>query len=232
MTRSWPLLLAASFVTGVLLGCADRRLDAEVDEIDVLPELEQIDELLTTAAQGDRPLGYREIAPALVERAQELGFTHVELMPVMEHPFGGSWGYQVTGYFAPTSRYGTPDDLRFLIDTLHRAGIGVLLDWVPAHFPGDDHALARFDGTPSYDSSAWRSAVWKHHSSSFARISYGTESSTVPSASTTQWTNFIACSRSSSDCRWKNRDSPLRVSEAKYEAIEMYCMDAAISFPI
>ena len=101
--------------------------------------------------EGNRSLSYREIAPRLAEHVKRLGFTHVELLPVMEHPFYGSWGYQVTGYFAPTSRYGSPDDLRFLIDTLHQAGIGVLLDWVPAHFPKDDYALRRFDGTALYE---------------------------------------------------------------------------------
>ncbi len=101
--------------------------------------------------EGDRPLSYREIAPRLAAHVTRLGFTHVELLPVAEHPFYGSWGYQITGYFAPTSRYGEPDDLRFLIDTLHQAGIGVLLDWVPAHFPKDDHALRRFDGTALYE---------------------------------------------------------------------------------
>ncbi len=100
---------------------------------------------------GNRPLTYREIAPRLAEHCRALGFTHVELMPVMEHAFGGSWGYQVTGYYAPTSRHGTPDDLRFLVDTLHQAGLGVLLDWVPAHFPNDRHALQRFDGTALYE---------------------------------------------------------------------------------
>jgi 1,4-alpha-glucan branching enzyme len=102
-------------------------------------------------AEGNRPLTYREIAPLLAEHCTRLGFTHVELMPVLEHPYGGSWGYQVSGYFAPTSRYGTPDDFRFLVDTLHQAGIGVLLDWVPAHFPKDDFALRRFDGTACYE---------------------------------------------------------------------------------
>ncbi len=101
--------------------------------------------------EGDRALTYREIAPRLAKHVRKLGFTHVELLPVMEHPFYGSWGYQVTGYFAPSSRYGTPDDLRFLIDTLHDAGIGVFLDWVPAHFPKDDNALRRFDGTALYE---------------------------------------------------------------------------------
>ncbi len=101
--------------------------------------------------EGGRSLSYREIAPRLAEHVKSLGFTHVELLPVSEHPFYGSWGYQITGYFAPTSRYGAPDDLRFLVDTLHRAGIGVLLDWVPAHFPRDDYALRRFDGTALYE---------------------------------------------------------------------------------
>lgn len=94
---------------------------------------------------------YRDLATELVDYVRDRGFTHVELLPVMEHPFGGSWGYQVTSYFAPTARLGDPDDLRFLIDAFHAAGIGVILDWVPAHFPKDEFALARFDGTPLYE---------------------------------------------------------------------------------
>lgn len=101
--------------------------------------------------EGDRPLGYRELAPLLAEHVCRLGFTHIELLPISEHPFDGSWGYQVSGYFAPTARFGSPDDLRFLIDTCHRAGLGVILDWVPAHFVKDDFALRRFDGTPLYE---------------------------------------------------------------------------------
>jgi 1,4-alpha-glucan branching enzyme len=100
---------------------------------------------------GNRILTYRELAPLLAAHVKRLGFTHIELLPVQEHPFGGSWGYQVGGYFAPTSRHGSPDDFRAFVDTLHQAGIGVLLDWVPAHFPKDDWALRRFDGTACYE---------------------------------------------------------------------------------
>jgi 1,4-alpha-glucan branching enzyme len=96
-------------------------------------------------------LSYSELAEQLTDYVVELGFTHVEFMPVMEHPFGGSWGYQVTGYYAPTARFGDPDGFRYLVDRLHQAGIGVILDWVPAHFPKDEWALARFDGTPLYE---------------------------------------------------------------------------------
>jgi 1,4-alpha-glucan branching enzyme len=96
-------------------------------------------------------LGYRDLAHRLVEHAERTGFTHVELLPVAEHPFGGSWGYQVTSYYAPTARYGTPDDFRYFVDTLHAAGIGVIIDWVPAHFPRDSWALATFDGTALYE---------------------------------------------------------------------------------
>jgi 1,4-alpha-glucan branching enzyme len=98
-------------------------------------------------------LSYRELATQLTDYVVEQGFTHVELLPVAEHPFGGSWGYQVTSYYAPTSRLGTPDDFRFLVDRLHQAGIGVVVDWVPAHFPKDAWALGRFDGTPLYEHS-------------------------------------------------------------------------------
>jgi 1,4-alpha-glucan branching enzyme len=94
---------------------------------------------------------YRQLADELTSYVTEMGFTHVEFLPVAEHPFGGSWGYQVTSYYAPTSRFGDPDDLRYLIDRLHQAGIGVILDWVPAHFPRDEWALARFDGTALYE---------------------------------------------------------------------------------
>src|SRR6056297_3578502 len=103
--------------------------------------------------EDNRYLTYRELAEELPEYLDNMGFTHVEFMPVMEHPFYGSWGYQTTGYFAPTSRYGFPEELMFLVDCLHQKGIGVILDWVPSHFPGDAHGLAYFDGTHLYEHS-------------------------------------------------------------------------------
>jgi 1,4-alpha-glucan branching enzyme len=101
--------------------------------------------------EGNRVLTYRELADRLVPYVQEMGFTHIELLPVMEHPFTGSWGYQVIGFYAPTSRYGSPEDFKHFVDRCHQAGIGVLLDWVPGHFPKDAHGLARFDGTALYE---------------------------------------------------------------------------------
>jgi 1,4-alpha-glucan branching enzyme len=101
--------------------------------------------------QDGSPLSYEELAEQLTAYVEEMGFTHVEFLPVMEHPFGGSWGYQVTSYYAPTSRFGDPDGFRHLVDRLHQAGIGVIVDWVPAHFPKDEFALARFDGTALYE---------------------------------------------------------------------------------
>ena len=102
-------------------------------------------------AEGNRFLTYRELGDQLVPYVREMGFTHLELMPVMEHPFSGSWGYQVIGFFAPTSRFGTPDDFRYFVDRCHQYGLGVILDWVPGHFPKDQHGLAWFDGTALYE---------------------------------------------------------------------------------
>jgi 1,4-alpha-glucan branching enzyme len=115
-------------------------------------------------------LGFRELAPMLAEYAKRMGFTHVELMPIMEHPFYGSWGYQCTGYFAPSSRYGTPQDFMYFVDVLHQHGIGVLLDWVPSHFPWDAHGLGFFDGTHLFEHSDprqghhpdWASAIFNY----------------------------------------------------------------------
>ncbi len=119
---------------------------------------------------GGRWLSYREIAPALADYVRSMGFTHVELLPVAEHPFYGSWGYQATGYFAPTSRYGTPQDFMYFVDILHQHGIGVILDWVPGHFPTDAHGLAYFDGTALYEHADprqgfhpdWKSAIFNY----------------------------------------------------------------------
>ncbi|MGA8490959.1 MAG: 1,4-alpha-glucan branching protein GlgB [Terriglobales bacterium] len=114
--------------------------------------------------EHNRPLTYREMAPRLADYAQRMKFTHVELLPVMEHPFYGSWGYQTTGYFAPTARYGTPQDFMYLVDCLHQRGIAVILDWVPSHFPADEHGLAYFDGTHLFEHSDSRQGFhpdWK-----------------------------------------------------------------------
>ncbi|AJP00440.1 glycogen branching protein [Streptomyces cyaneogriseus subsp. noncyanogenus] len=117
-------------------------------------------------------LSYRQLAEELPAYVKDLGFTHVELMPVAEHPYGPSWGYQVTSYYAPTARLGSPDDFKYLVDSLHRAGIGVIMDWVPAHFPKDDWALARFDGDPLYEPGDSRRAEhpdWGTYTFDFAR---------------------------------------------------------------
>jgi 1,4-alpha-glucan branching enzyme len=114
--------------------------------------------------EHNRPLTYREIAPRLADYAQRMRFTHVQFLPIMEHPFYGSWGYQTTGYFAPTARYGTPQDFMYLVDYLHQHGIAVILDWVPSHFPSDGHGLAYFDGTHLFEHSDTRQGFhpdWK-----------------------------------------------------------------------
>jgi len=120
--------------------------------------------------EDNRPLTYRELAPTLADYVHHMGFTHVELLPVMEHPFYASWGYQITGYFAPTRRYGTPTDFMYLVDYLHQHGIGVILDWVPSHFPTDEHGLGFFDGTHLYEHADdrqglhpdWRSYIFNY----------------------------------------------------------------------
>ena len=122
--------------------------------------------------EHNRPLSYREMAPRLADYVQRMYFTHVEFLPVMEHPFYGSWGYQTTGYFAPTSRYGTPQDFMFLVDYLHQRGIGVILDWVPSHFPSDGHGLAYFDGTHLFEHADSRKGFhpdWKTHIFNYGR---------------------------------------------------------------
>jgi 1,4-alpha-glucan branching enzyme len=122
--------------------------------------------------EGNRFLTYRELAAQLPHYLREMGFTHVEFMPVMEHPFYGSWGYQVTGYFAPSSRYGSPQDFMFLINELHREGIGVIMDWVPSHFPSDQHGLSYFDGTHLYEHQDLREGYhpdWKSYIFNYGR---------------------------------------------------------------
>lgn len=122
--------------------------------------------------EHNRPLSYREIAPRLAQYVAQMGFTHVELLPVMEHPFYGSWGYQTTGYFAPTARYGTPQDFMFLVDYLHQHNIGVVLDWVPSHFPSDAHGLSYFDGTHLFEHADTRQGFhpdWKTHIFNYGR---------------------------------------------------------------
>jgi 1,4-alpha-glucan branching enzyme len=122
--------------------------------------------------EGNRSLSYNELANELVVYIQEAGFTHVEFLPVMEHPFFGSWGYQVTGFYAPTSRFGNPEEFMHLVDALHAADIGVILDWVPSHFPGDDHGLYRFDGTHLYEHADPRKGFhpdWKSYIFNYGR---------------------------------------------------------------
>lgn len=122
--------------------------------------------------EGNRSLTYRELAASLTNYVKETGFTHVEILPVMEHPFYGSWGYQIVGYFAPTSRYGTPQDFMYLIDTLHRNGIGVILDWVPSHFPSNENGLVYFDGTHLYEHADVRQGYhpeWKTYIFNYGR---------------------------------------------------------------
>jgi 1,4-alpha-glucan branching enzyme len=144
---------------------AKNALDAPISVYEV-----HLGSWMRSPENPERPLGYRDLAPRLAEHVRRTGFTHVELMPVAEHPFYGSWGYQVTSFFAPSSRYGTPQDFMFLVDTLHRNGIGVILDWTPAHFPEDEHGLVFFDGTHLYEHAdprqghhpEWGSAIFNY----------------------------------------------------------------------
>ena len=145
---------------------AQQRFDAPISIYEV-----HLGSWMRVPEEGNRSLTYRELAAKLADYVSDMGFTHVEFLPVMEHPFYGSWGYQITGYFAPTSRYGTPQDFMYLIDHLHQHGIGVILDWVPSHFPTDEHGLAYFDGTHLYEHADPRKGFhpdWKSSSSTTA----------------------------------------------------------------
>lgn len=146
----------ASVVWDVSYDWSDRQWMAERGRANALDAPQSVYEVhlgswRRVPEDDNRSLTYRELADQLVEYVQWMGFTHVELMPVTEHPFYGSWGYQCTGYFAPTSRYGDPQDFKYLVDRLHQAGIGVILDWVPSHFPSDMHGLSYFDGTYMFE---------------------------------------------------------------------------------
>ncbi len=131
-------------------GCASggerNKFDAPISTYEV-----HLGSWMRVPEEGNRSLTYRELAVKLADYVHDMGFTHVEFLPVMEHPFFGSWGYQITGYFAPSARFGTPQDFMYLVDYLHQRGIGVILDWVPSHFPTDEHGLGYFDGTHLYE---------------------------------------------------------------------------------
>jgi 1,4-alpha-glucan branching enzyme len=150
MARAFEIPPAtASIVTSSDYVWQDKNWIAKRRKQDALRSPMSVYELHLGSWRGNK--NYRDMVSDLVGHVKYLGFTHVEFMPIAEHPFGGSWGYQVTGYYAPTSRFGNEDDFRFLVDQLHQAGIGVILDWVPAHFPKDDWALAKFDGEALYE---------------------------------------------------------------------------------
>ncbi len=157
---------------GYRWGDADYRASLERQDVQASPvNIYELNLLSWKRREDGGYLSYRELAKELVPYVKEMGYTHVEFMPVMEHPFDGSWGYQVTGYFAVTSRLGTPHDFMYLVDCFHRAGIGVILDWVPAHFPKDAHGLYEFDGQPLYESDQWDRM--EHKSWGTRRFDYG-----------------------------------------------------------
>jgi len=150
---------------------AERRQHQGVDKPMAIYEM-HIGSWRRVVEQNNRSLSYRELARELADYLRDMGYTHVEFMPVMDHPFFGSWGYQITGYFAPSGNYGTPQDFMFLIDTLHQFGIGVILDWVPSHFPTDEHGLAFFDGTHLYEHADPRQGYhpeWKSYIFNYGR---------------------------------------------------------------
>jgi 1,4-alpha-glucan branching enzyme len=132
-------------------------------------------------------INYRDLAHQLADYALDMGYTHIELLPITEHPFDGSWGYQVTGYFAPTSRFGTPDDFKYFVDHCHQKGIGVILDWVPAHFPRDAHGLGYFDGTHLYEHADPRQGEHRDWGTKILNI-ISTGCASMPSPQCSIWT--------------------------------------------